>query len=89
MTAPEAVTLMEVLKALKAHPAVAWCERMNSKAARVGARFVRLQGCPDAKDSYAMAAYWALGSQSLDRKATTRTDCIPGAHPRRWRRGIG
>ena len=46
---PEAAALCEVLKALKAHPGVAWCERMNSGAARIGARFVRFgfTGCPD------------------------------------------
>lgn len=46
---PEAAALVEVLKALKAHPAVAWCERMNSGASRMGARFVRFgfKGCPD------------------------------------------
>jgi hypothetical protein len=46
---PEAAALVEVLKALKAHPAVSWCERMNSGAARIGARFVRFgfTGCPD------------------------------------------
>lgn len=46
---PEAAALCEVLKALNAHPAVAWCERMNSGAARVGGRFVRFGfvGCPD------------------------------------------
>ena len=46
---PEAAALCEVLKALQAHPAVAWCERMNSGAARIGARFVRFgfTGCPD------------------------------------------
>lgn len=38
---PEAAALSEVLKALKAHPAVAWCERQNSGAARIGNRFVR------------------------------------------------
>ena len=27
---PEAAALLEVLKALNTHPAVAWCERMNS-----------------------------------------------------------
>ena len=45
----EAAALMEVLKALKAHPAVVWCERMNSGAARVGGRFIRFgfAGCPD------------------------------------------
>lgn len=45
----EGAALVEVLKALKAHPAVAWCERMNSGAARIGARFVRFgfKGCPD------------------------------------------
>ena len=45
----EAAALVEVLKALNAHPAVSWCERMNTGAARIGARFVRLgfRGCPD------------------------------------------
>ena len=45
----ESAALVEVLKALKAHPAVAWCERMNSGAARIGVRFVRFgwPGCPD------------------------------------------
>lgn len=38
---PEAAALVEVLKALNAHPGVAWCERMNSGAARIGSRFVR------------------------------------------------
>ena len=46
---PEAAALVEVLKALKAHPAVVWCERMNSGAAKVGNRFIRFgfKGCPD------------------------------------------
>lgn len=46
---PEAAALIEVLKALNAHPAVVWCERMNSGAARVGGRFIRFgfTGCPD------------------------------------------
>lgn len=45
----EAAALLEVLQALRAHPAVAWCERMNSGAARMGSRFVRFgwRGCPD------------------------------------------
>lgn len=45
----EAAALLEVLKALRAHPAVSWCERMNSGAARVGGRFIRFgfTGCPD------------------------------------------
>lgn len=46
---PEAAALTEVLMALTAHPAVAWCERMNSGAVRIGKRFVRFgwKGCPD------------------------------------------
>ena len=46
---PEAAALVEVIKALRAHPAVAWCERMNSGAVRIGGRFVRFgwPGCPD------------------------------------------
>ena len=46
---PEAAALVEVLKALRTHPAVAWAERMNSGAAKVGTRFVRFgwPGCPD------------------------------------------
>lgn len=45
----EAAALLEVLQALRAHPAVAWCKRMNSSAARIGGRFVQFgwPGCPD------------------------------------------
>lgn len=45
----EAAALLEVLRALRSHSAVAWVERMNSGAARMGARFVRFgwPGCPD------------------------------------------
>lgn len=45
----EGAALVEVLQALRAHPAVAWCERMNSGVARMGDRFVRFgwPGCPD------------------------------------------
>jgi len=46
---PEAAALCEVLMALRASPAVAWCERMNTGAAMVGKRFIRFgwPGCPD------------------------------------------
>ena len=44
---PEAAALVEVLKALRTHPAVAWAERMNTGAAKVGNRFIRF-GWPDA-----------------------------------------
>ena len=46
---PESAALVEVLKALRAHPAVVWCERMNSGAAKVGNRFIRFgwPRCPD------------------------------------------
>ena len=45
----EAGALVEVLKALRVHPAVAWVERMNSGATKLGKRFVRFgfPGCPD------------------------------------------
>lgn len=46
---PKSAALAEALMALKAHPAVVWCERMNTGAARVGNRFIRFgfTGCPD------------------------------------------
>ncbi len=46
---PEAAALVEVLKALESHNAVAWVRRMNSGAAKVGKRFIRFgwPGCPD------------------------------------------
>ena len=50
---PEAAALAEVLKTLHGHPAVAWCERMNSGAHTVegptGRRFIRygFKGCSD------------------------------------------
>ena len=46
---PESGALREVLQALSAHSAVAWCERMNSGAVKIGSRFIRFgwKGCPD------------------------------------------
>lgn len=46
---PEAAALVEVLKALRHHPAVAWAERQNTGAAKVGERFIRFgwRGCSD------------------------------------------
>ena len=46
---PEAAALVEVLKAVRAHPLVAWAERQDSGAAKVGNRFIRFgwPGCPD------------------------------------------
>jgi hypothetical protein len=46
---PEAAALVEVLKVLRHHPAVAWCERQNTGAAQVGNRFIRFgwNGCSD------------------------------------------
>ncbi|MDD5001773.1 MAG: VRR-NUC domain-containing protein [Thiomonas arsenitoxydans] len=46
---PEAAALVEVLMALRASPLVAWVERMNTGAARVGNRFIKFgfTGCPD------------------------------------------
>ena len=46
---PEAAALVEVLKALRTHPAVVWCERMNTGAALVEGRYIRFgfKGCPD------------------------------------------
>jgi len=37
----EAGALIEILKALRAHPCVSWCERQNSGAMRIGKRFVK------------------------------------------------
>lgn len=46
---PEAAALVEVLKVLRHHPAVAWAERQNTGAANVGGRFIRFgwRGCSD------------------------------------------
>lgn len=45
----ESTALRTVLRTLQNHPGVAWVERMNSGAARIGSRFVRFgfKGCPD------------------------------------------
>ncbi len=45
----EADALAKVILALSGHDAVAWCERMNSGAVKIGNRFVRFgwKGCPD------------------------------------------
>jgi hypothetical protein len=62
----EAAALVEVLQALRTHPAVAWCERMNSGAARMGARFVRFGwpgSCaprrPNSSGAYGQPVAWA------------------------------
>lgn len=46
---PEAAALLEVLQALRNHPAVAWVERQNSGAYKDGNRFIRYgwRGCSD------------------------------------------
>ncbi len=45
----EAAALVEVLQALRGNSAVAWVERQNTGAARVGERFIRFgwRGCSD------------------------------------------
>ena len=46
---PEAAALVEVLMALRSHSLVAWAERQNTGAIKVGERFVRFgwRGCSD------------------------------------------
>lgn len=45
----EADSLREVMMALKTHELVAWCERQNTGAAKVGDRFIKFgwKGCSD------------------------------------------
>ena len=45
----EADSLREVMIALKNHSLVAWCERQNTGAAKVGGRFIKFgwKGCSD------------------------------------------
>jgi hypothetical protein len=46
---PEAGALKEVIRALRSHSSVAWVQRQNTGAAKVGGRFVRFgwKGCAD------------------------------------------
>jgi hypothetical protein len=46
----EAAALVDVLNALRTHPAVAWVDRMNSGAVRIDGRFVRF-GWPSYQDA--------------------------------------
>jgi hypothetical protein len=52
---PESAALVEVLMALKAHPAVVWCERMNSwsRQDRQPLHSLWLQGLPGCARSIA------------------------------------
>ncbi len=45
----EADCMREVMMALKTHRLVAWCERQNTGAAKVGGRFIKFgwKGCSD------------------------------------------
>ena len=84
----EAAALVEVLQALRTHPAVAWCERMNSGAARMGARFVRFgwPGCPDVLGQLKDGRLLGVGSERPSRQASPRASRIYRAHTgRRWR----
>ena len=56
----EAAALVEVLKALRAHPLVSWAERQNSGAANVGAALSGLAGRVALMcwGSYVMAGSW-------------------------------
>ena len=49
VTPLEADSLREVMQALKTHELVAWCERQNTGAAKVGGRFIKFgwKGCSD------------------------------------------
>ena len=49
VTPLEADSLREVIMALKTHNLVAWCERQNTGAAKVGGRFIKFgwKGCSD------------------------------------------
>ena len=50
---PEAAALVEVLRALEHHPAVAWVRRMNSGVARIDGRRIEF-GWPGAPDLIGM-----------------------------------
>jgi len=82
---PESAALVEVLKALRAHPAVVWCERMNSGAAKVGNRFIRFgwPGCPDVlgqlKDGRVLAVEVKSPTGKLRPEQTVFLDRIRGA----------
>ena len=69
---PESAALVEVLKALRSHPAVVWCERMNSGAAKVGNRFIRFEwpGRPDALCQLRDGRLLGVEVKKPDRKAT-------------------
>ena len=49
VTPLEADSLREIMQALKTHKLVAWCERQNTGAAKVGGRFIKFgwTGCSD------------------------------------------
>ena len=63
----EVAALIEVLKALRTHPADSWANRANSGAATVGKRFIRFgwPGCPDLIGQ--MKDGWLLGVEEKSR----------------------
>jgi hypothetical protein len=86
----EAAALCEVLKALKAHPAVSWCERMNTGAAKVGNRFIRFgfKGCPDVLGQLRDGRLLGVEVKSPHRKTEARAIVLSGTHPWCWWRGL-
>lgn len=76
---PEAAALKEVLMALTAHSAVAWCERMNCGAAKIGSRFVRFgwKGCPDVLGQLKDGRFLGVEVKAEKWKVKTRANHIP------------
>lgn len=68
----EGNALIEVLRALNAHPCVAWCHRQNTGALRVGARFVKFgwPGCSDILGQLTDGRFLAVECKSKKGKAT-------------------
>jgi hypothetical protein len=66
---PEAAALLEVRKALRTHPLVAWAERQNSWAATVGNRFIRFcwPGCAQVLGlaAFSPSSIWGWGLAGL------------------------
>lgn len=82
---PEAAALLEVLRALRAHPAVAWVERQNSGVTREGGRFIRYGwvGCADVlgqlKDGRFLAVEVKAPGGRLRPEQVTFLDRVRGA----------
>ncbi len=86
----EAAALVEVLQALRGNHSVAWVERQNTGATKVGERFIRFgwRGCSDLIGMLKDGRLLAVEVKAPGGATATGTSRVPLSGAPVWGRGI-